>query len=364
MGKVLFTICATIVGLLALLAPIQNRALASDVFVRPARGPGLSTEQRELVTDLVKRAVRRMPEHMLVQSEAMADFVLEPTLLSRNGKLVLRVEKYRDGELLAQSEDSVRSVSTSGTKAYAITENAMSNDKIAIAEKADIDGRSPQDASSREAEASVSGASSSGQDDLGALPSDVRSQLPPSATDTSDAMTKTTSSVSNVTSDSSSGDLRAASPIFQRPDTSGFFQLGVGPAITSGIGSNNVLFDINGSYNAPINELVIGKAFGDFNLADSASPQHFIELGLGAEFYPWRQALLGGTPYLDGDIGYAFARDNLERSQSALAVGGGAGFKFAASDLILDLSVHYSVLTTQLLSNNPSVLDLRAAINF
>lgn len=298
---------------------IGPSALAADVFVRQTRGSDLSPDQKDQITEMVRNSIRKMPEHSLVQSENQADFTIEPSIVQDGEQKFLRIEKRKSGDLLAQAQEPITLDSVASDSAMAATEAAMQGDLIATG----------------------------GYDDTAASSSSGTSQSP--SVDLAHG-----------------GDVRAPSPFVASSDRWGAFQAGIGPAFGAGMGSDQLLYDINLGYAVPINDTVSGKAFGDLNLATGADANRFINLGLGAEVFPLQSQAVMGTarPYLTGDLGYAFTRDKQEVTKDAPAVGAGAGFKFAAQQLNMDVNLHYSILTAKIQNDYPSVLGLRAALNF
>jgi hypothetical protein len=148
------------------------------------------------------------------------------------------------------------------------------------------------------------------------------------------------------------------------PDRPGYFQVGVGPSFALGLDSDAVMYNVVGAYNRNISDRLTGKIFGDFNLGTGADAAQFINVGLGTDIYLQEVRMDYGVPYLMADVGYGFVRDEDTQTQDAAVIGAGAGFKMAAEALNFDLNVHYSLLTAQLDGKTPSILGLRAAVNF
>ncbi|MEK7358246.1 MAG: hypothetical protein AAB250_17500 [Bdellovibrionota bacterium] len=122
--------------------------------------------------------------------------------------------------------------------------------------------------------------------------------------------------------------------------------------------------NITASYNYRFDENVVAKGLVDFALGSGSDSARFINVGIGGEFYPTQTLITFGKPYVGADVGYAFARDNDDNTENGIAVGVGTGFKFAAAELNMDVNLHYSLLTTQIESTNPSVFGARLAVNF
>ncbi len=377
---------------------VGQSALAANVFVATARGADLARADQEKITGMVRRSVENMPEHTLVQSESEADFVLQPAVVRREEGQILRIEKTKDGDLIAVAEQPV-DMASSSANAQSVTQTALQSDTYVTQANA---GGSRHPASAEQSVASDSTTASSG---LSADTSDTRtihSQPAASSNVTTDSgmsdemadMAPTTGSLmdddttmtdmaadtsgtgSGMSSGSSldstsqdagvaAGDVRASSPKIAS-GIPGFFQVGFGPAFAIGLDSDNIMYNINASYNYNISEQLTAKGFGDFNFGTGADSAQMINLGAAAEVYPQNFPTFGDAqPYLIGDLGYGFARNaETNATGDGVTVGAGAGFKFAARQLNWDINAHYAVLTTQIDGNTPSVLGIRAALNF
>ncbi len=303
-----------IIGLPVAAVVFATNALAADIFVRPARGADFTRAQQIEVTDLVTKAVRNMPEHTLVELEQDADFVLQPSIVQRNEQQLLRIEKTKDGQTIAMSEEPINSVNASNDRAMAVTETALQEDDYVDESVTSDDG-------------GTQSATTSSPGDLG-------------------------------------GEVVGASPAITNREFPGFFQLGVGPAVGIGMDTDAVMTNITASYNYRFDENVVAKGLVDFALGSGSDSARFINVGIGGEFYPTQTLITFGKPYVGADVGYAFARDNDDNTENGIAVGVGTGFKFAAAELNMDVNLHYSLLTTQIESTNPSVFGARLAVNF
>lgn len=164
--------------------------------------------------------------------------------------------------------------------------------------------------------------------------------------------------------DVAGGEVRAPSPRIMDPNRPGYFELGIGPGFGMGLDTDRVMYDINASYNRNFSDRLTGKIIGDFNLGSSSDSARFIDLGVGVDAYLQEVQMSYGIPYLSADLGYGFVRNNNDRTQDAPAVGVGTGFRFAAEAINFDVNLHYEFLTAQLDSTTPSILGIRAAMNF
>jgi len=168
----------------------------------------------------------------------------------------------------------------------------------------------------------------------------------------------------SVPDTSSGGYLQTRRPIIADPNRRGFFEAGIGPSFALGMSTDQALFDLVGAYLYNINPQVAGKVLADLNFGAGTDTSRWINLALGADYYLSAIRPSYGIPYITGDIGFGFTRTASNREDDAPAVGGGAGFKFATQALNLDINLHYQVLTAQVDNRTPSLLGLRAAMNF
>jgi hypothetical protein len=103
-------------------------ASAADIFVRGVRGGDVSAVHASEVTDMIKSAVRAMPEHSLAAREGGADFVIQPRLISREGRETLRLERYKNGTLISSTEEDMDTLDSDHGRALQITQNLMQTD--------------------------------------------------------------------------------------------------------------------------------------------------------------------------------------------------------------------------------------------
>jgi|GEM_PF-6610819 len=345
------------IGTTVAILSFASSVFASDIFVREARG-NLTQRQRAEVTSLVKNAVRNMSEHTLVRSASQADFILQPSVVQRGDDMVLRVEKQKNGEILSMSEETINSVNASRDRAMAVTETALADTDYGHSYATDDDG----------ADYATSSATSSSASDMdsNSRPLDVTNESARTRTETSPTYQATgvDSTAHSPGADASVGELTAASPRMANPDRIGQVQLGVGPAFGINMKNDSIMYDLMAAYAADFNDNFVGKIFGDFNLATGSDVTHFINLGLAGEYYPTKEYLTFGKPYLAADLGYAFARDNLSRTGEGLAAGAAIGFKFQANQLNWDIAANYTSLLSQIADATPQVFGIRVAVGF
>lgn len=369
-------------GFVAASLAFTSSAMAADVFVQQTRGSDLSRSQVAEVTGLVRGAVKSMPEHQLVDRAGAADFVLQPTVLARGDEMVLRIEKIKDGEVLAMSEERINSFDASRSRAVAVTETALQDDGYGDADEEgtlSATSQSADEADSYAADSSdtseVSNSSES-SDSEGAI--DATNMRSNSYTDSSPnrevgrapaaaAAADNTSYApanSNANGTPSVGELTAASPRLQDPNRAGQIQLGVGTSFGIGLENDNVMYNVLLGYAVDFSDNFVAKAFGDLNFGTGSEASRFLNFGVAGEFYPSRELLTFGKPYLGADIGYAFARDSDSNQADNVALGAGAGFKFQAAQLNWDVNAHYTILLDDVAGDTPSVFAVRVALGF
>lgn len=337
-------------GLIAATLALSSTAMAADVFVKQTRGSDLSRQQVAEITGLVRNAVTSMPEHQLVNSQKDADFVLQPSVLARGDEMILRIEKVKGTEVLAMSEEKINSFDSSRNRAVAVTETALQDD-----------GYSDYSMDDNGTSSAVSSSASDSDlySDTGAV--EVGRQSTGTSTGTSANTGYTPSSGGGSPS---VGELTAASPRLANPDRAGQIQLGVGPSFGIGMNNNNVMYDVLVAYAVDLSDNFVAKGFGDLNFGTGSEASRFMNFGIAGEWYPTRELLTFGKPYLGADIGYAFTRnvDNLQSNN--LALGAGAGFKFQAAELNWDVNAHYTILMDDIAGDTPSVFGVRLALGF
>ncbi len=369
------------IGLVTAGLTFASTVYASQIYVRDARG-NLTRRQAAEVTGLIKSAVKDMSEHSLVRSASDADFVLQPTVISRGDEMILRVEKVKNGEILSMSEETISSIDASKNRAVAVTEMALSDSNIGspyVTDDVGARGTSSAMTSSAENSSSetqndlVTGSATGPATDVsressGAIDVSRGSSSRAAAARPDNSATYQTTGVDSTAkspgADASVGELTSASPRMLNPDRIGQLQLGVGTSFGINMKDDALMYDLLAAYAADFTENFVGKVFGDFNLATGSSSTHFINLGVAGEYYPTKELLTFGKPYLAADLGYAFTRDGLGRTGDGLATGLGAGFKFQAAQMNWDVAANYSILLSQVADETPSVFGVRVALGF
>lgn len=329
-------------GLFAVTLTLVSTAFSSEIFVREARGH-LNRKQVADVTSLVKNAVRNMSEYTLVSNPSQAQFTLQPSVVQRGNSMVLRVEKIRHGELMSMSEEKINGMNPSRDRAMQVTETALQSNMYGRTSEID-DSRTTRSATSQSYDDSMAQS----------RPIEVQSSRPSARPLTRGAG-----------ADASVGELTSASPRMISPDRAGQVQLGVGPSFAINMQNDNVMYDLLADYALDFSDNLVGKVFGDFNLATGSSNARFINLGLGADYFPTRDLLTFGKAYIGADLGFAFARDAMSRTADNVAAGLGAGFKFQAAEMNWDVNAHYTLLLAQIADEHtPSVFGVRVAMGF
>lgn len=391
----------------ASLMAMGHVANAASIYVQEAKGSGLQQNQVQQVTDTVKQAVSNMPEHNLAQSEDQADFVLRPSIVQSGDEMRLRIEKEKDGNVLAMSEERIESVSASSDQAQTVTQTAMQGDSFveqstgAVAETEEtaaddeVMAEEPADrsvASSEEMGTSSATSLSAGDSALG-MDSEY-SELQGSTTDISgvqseegseSAATSSGDMASGMTNNAgtTSGNTTATNnqagntdtmgggqSMMQQPQSMngrkgpGYLSVGAGPAFALGLDQDDIMISLNAGYNYDLNQRLTAKAFTDLNLSAGSDAGRFWNWGVGADIYPTQASFGPGRPYLTGDVGFAFSRANNDATADGVSIGAGAGYRFAMQQTNVDVNIHYSYLTAEVNGDNPAVLGLRAALNF
>jgi hypothetical protein len=306
-------------------------AHAADIYVRPAHGKGLSQAQSQQVTDMVKNSVRGMPEHNLVLSEAVADFILDPAILTNKYKQrVIRLRALQGQSVIATSEQ-------------VLPRHRLREDALADATRSTLDVI-PQP--SLEGIGTISGATSR------PAPSEQNnsSLSEPPATPSLTRGGETIGTVPRIA--------RITPP-------ANHFTVGFGPTIPIGLNSGNLMYGINAGYGVDYTDRIGGKVFGNFNFGSGSDTSRLIDLGVGANLYFPEVRTRGTRPYITGDIGYGSARRNVtESTKDSLIAGAGAGFQFSAQAMNLEVMMHYAAMTADLEGSVPSILQLQLAVNF
>ena len=179
----------------------------------------------------------------------------------------------------------------------------------------------------------------------------------------SSAMALDDEAATEAQSDAAS-DLRAPSPKILDQNRSGYFQLGAGPAYGAALKSDSFMYNVIGSYNFNTATDWTIKALADLYLASGSVSSRLFNFGFGAEYYLSDVTFLNATPYASADAGLGIARNALEETANGLALGIGAGIKFQASDLNLDINAHYEQLTAQVGNQAPALFALRGSVMF
>lgn len=307
---------------------LVGQAWSADVYVRDAEGQNLSESEIQRVTDSVKQAVTSLPEHSLSGSEDQADFVLAPSIVNRGDQMVLRVEKQQDGNIVSVSEEIISSVDESADQAGQLAQTTAEEDSFMSGDMSDMESdRGPASAA-----------------DEPAADTDMMSE--PSA------------------QQATGGETRARSPRIARGDNVGYFTIGAGPGFAVGLDTDNLMYNVLGQYSVEFNPTLTGKVFGDFYFGSGTDNSNFINLGVGADYYPGVRQVAGARPYITGDVGFGTTRNEAENTENALSLGAGGGFRFIAERMTIDTSLHYTILTAELDDDTPQVLALRVALNF
>jgi hypothetical protein len=379
-------------GLVALTLAFGSSAFAADIYVRNAMGSDLSSSQVSRITQEVKRAVTKNGQNTLAQSESDADFVLQPSIVQRGDQMVLRVEREKDGEVLAMSEQPLSSSDIQASDASHVTDIALQNGESNDAGTDDQSGSlsgatsssdtmantNTQDYPAKENTGSyqqnsqsnynangsaVSGSTVSGTD-MNATDNSMNNSTANSSTVNDASSGMASADAPKLNRDATSGDIRAPSPRVLNQDRPGYFQIGLGNSFGLGLETDEVMYNINAGYNYNLSQMFTLKGLIDANLGTGAEDARFIDLAVGGEFYPEQNLFNWGAPYLGADVGFAFVRDGNDKTEDAPALGANAGFKFQALQLNWDLAVRYTYLTGEIDDTHPSIFGGHVAVNF
>ena len=260
------------------------------------------------------------------------------------------------------SEETINSVNASNSRAMAVTETALSDVNYGRAYATDDDG-------AQEGTMSAQSRPAADSDEQGAIDvSNSRSSRPIERAREDYSSTYQSTGVDSTArspgADASVGELTAASPRMLDPNRIGQVQLGVGPSFGINMKDDALMYDLMAAYAVDFNENFVGKVFGDFNIATGSSQTRFINLGLAGEYYPSRELLTFGKPYIGGDLGYGFARDGRGNTGDGFSAGLTSGFKFQAAELNWDVAANYTLLLAQVADATPQVFGIRVALGF
>ena len=403
-------------------------AQASEIYVRRASGPALTDDQKSEVTDMVRQAVKQAGDQSLVDDETQADFVLQPSVYIQGSAMMLKIEKDKNGGLISSSEQRITAIDSARDSAVAATQAALATTNIASG-KAQFSKKGSSSATTEPTD-DTAGSHSADNNATATASTDAATTGANTGTDTDQPMSKPATpaqdqaqtqnqdgapsldNAQNQTQDVSSkptadvsankpvdvtnakpadaapaeakagtrstasgheygngilagGDLRAPSPFIHNNNQLGTLEAGAGPSFGMGP-TGQPMLDVDVDYAIPYTENISGKVLADANWAPGDQGSHFLDFGVGADFFmPAGKTFNNVRPYATGDVGYAFTRDTAALIQNAPAVGAGIGFKFAVQETNVDVNAHYTFLTTNIANTpTPSVLAVRAAVNF
>jgi hypothetical protein len=310
----------------ALSAPV----LAENVFVREASVGKKTSAFRDVLTksvrDTVRDAVRTRPSDQMVATEEAADVVLVPRLRGTEGNYTFRIERHDRGvpvasvEVEAGSPDELAPVSSRATSAI-------------------LNGDEPAQPMASSAEPQTSGSSGSRDSIEGG--------------------------------GSRSGSSLTASEARRRPAIAGLFgngrfTFGLGPSFGSGMNADNIMYGGAAGYVWDLTPRFAAKVIGEADIGSGRDNGRFLDLAAGGDFYLDDARFIESTrPYVTADVGVGSARNQASDSQIGIVAGVGAGLRIASSFAqTMDIGVNYKLLTTTVAGANPSVLGLRASVNF
>ena len=144
----------------------------------------------------------------------------------------------------------------------------------------------------------------------------------------------------------------------------GYFTTAVGAGFSGGLATDNTMLNLTAGYNIDYTAEVTGKAFADLNLGMGSDSARFIDVALGANYFPMQIQMNQIKPYLGADAGVGFVRNNASKAADSLVLGAGAGFQLLTQQTNIDVSLRYEFLTEQINGNNPEVLGLKVGMNY
>ena len=400
---------ATVCGLSVLL--FTQLAHAARFYVRPAIADGgVAVEATRAITAYVKKAVQAHTGQTLSPSPAKADFILQPRILRIGEVYMLTVEKIRDGEILyaaqtklAQIEDLDVASEQSTLLAMAAASNDSLNDleigsgprpRSAVAAS---DASSDQEANSSAPYAdsgSVAGSqwsaklrnrkdvpmsdTSGDQTTSNANAYGASEALPDGAFPIRAPAQADTSTDPNLrTGDAAVKPAPVKAPVVaeiptstelakQMPDRKlSYWTLGLGPAISSKLQSDRVMYGLTGGKVWDISPQVSIKLVGDADFSSGADGGQFFNGSVGGNFYFLNR--LDSAPFITASMGYGYAKSDDAGKAEGFSLGAGAGYQFfRTTEMTLELLAHVTAIlnSTSRGGSSPSVFAGRIAINF
>ena len=144
----------------------------------------------------------------------------------------------------------------------------------------------------------------------------------------------------------------------------GYFTTAVGAGFGGGLSNQSTMLDLTAGYNIDYGPQLTGKTLVDMNLGTGSDTSRFIDLAVGANFFPSDIQLSQVKPYVGADAGVGFVRTANARTADSLAVAGTLGFQMLTNQTNVDVNVRYELLTQQISGVNPQVLGLRIGMNY
>ena len=117
-------------------------------------------------------------------------------------------------------------------------------------------------------------------------------------------------------------------------------------------------------YNIDYGPQLTGKTLVDMNLGTGSDTSRFIDVAVGANYFPTEIQLSQVKPYVGGDAGVGFVRTSDARSADSLAVAGSLGFQMLTNQTNIDVSLRYELLAQQIEGNNPQIFGLKIGMNY
>lgn len=301
--------------LLAFVAPALTsvNVSAANIYVRDASVGRSAASNRADLTRSIRDTVKGHAADRLVGSEDRSDATLLPRLAGEEGNYTLTIERIENGRTISSIER------TAGT----LTEIS------ALAPQATL--------------AALSSSNSSSGATVAASDSD-------------------SSTVSR------GGESRGSGPGSRRSGAfgPGKLSIGLGPSFASGMNADNVMYNAALGYSWDLNPQLAAKVVGEANLGSASDNGRLMDVSVGGDVYIDRIAAFSSArPFVSGTLGLGTARNQASDTATGVTAGAGAGFRFATdSPQTVDVLVHYKIMTAAVAGANPSVLGLRAGVNF
>lgn len=150
-------------------------------------------------------------------------------------------------------------------------------------------------------------------------------------------------------------------------DGRGSWNITVGPALTIGLESDNVLYGVSGGYTFNLTPKLGARIFADANFGTGDESSQYLDAGVAAKLGVGD--VIGqqtSRAYLLGDVALANAENaDTNDTESGVAVGAGIGYTVMRTQRTdIDVLLRYSLMLTEVEGDLPSLLTARVGVNF